>query len=67
MNMSLRAGVRSDLNFCHINLTVLSVMNINELVFINEFDNHVVVMSEVVRLLHSYRQMNYASTEAGGT
>ncbi len=42
-------------------------MNINELVFIDEFDNHVVVMSEVVRLFHSYRQMHYASTEAGGT
>lgn len=41
-------------------------MNINELVFIDEFDHHVVVMSEVVRLLHSYRQMHYASTEAGG-
>lgn len=42
-------------------------MNINELVFIDEFDNHVVVMSEVVRLFHSYRQMHYASAEAGGT
>lgn len=41
-------------------------MNINELVFIDNFDNHVVVMSEVVRLLKSYRQMQYVSTEAGG-
>lgn len=41
-------------------------MNINELVFIDEFDNHIVVMSEVVRLLHTYRQMHYANTEAGG-
>lgn len=41
-------------------------MNINELVFIDEFDHHVVVMSEVVRLLHFYRQTHYASTEAGG-
>ncbi|EEE2268031.1 peptidase [Salmonella enterica subsp. houtenae] len=42
-------------------------MNINELVFIDNFDNHVVIMSEVVQLLTSYRQMHYASTEAGGT
>jgi len=41
-------------------------MNINELVFIDNFDNHVVVMSDVVRLLQSYCQTHYASTEAGG-
>lgn len=42
-------------------------MNINELVFIDEINNHVVVMSEVVRLLHTYRQMHFTSAEAGGT
>ncbi|HCV66883.1 MAG TPA: peptidase [Serratia sp.] len=41
-------------------------MNINELVFIDNFDSHVVIMSEVVQRLNSYRQMHYASTEAGG-
>ena len=42
-------------------------MNINELVFIDSSDNHIVIMSEVVQRLNSYRQMHYASTEAGGT
>ncbi|WP_196062344.1 MULTISPECIES: Mov34/MPN/PAD-1 family protein [unclassified Serratia (in: enterobacteria)] len=42
-------------------------MNINELVFIDNFDNHVVIMSEVVQRLNSYRQIHYTSTEAGGT
>lgn len=42
-------------------------MNINELVFIDDFGNHVVIMSEVVQQLNSYRQMHYSSTEAGGT
>lgn len=41
-------------------------MKINELVFIDNFDSHVVIMSEVVQRLNSYRQMHYASTEAGG-
>ncbi|UWS28927.1 CBASS system CD-NTase/cGAS isopeptidase Cap3 [Erwinia pyrifoliae] len=41
-------------------------MNMNELVFIDNSDNHVVIMSEVVQLLNSYRQTHYASTEAGG-
>ncbi|MEQ5127734.1 Mov34/MPN/PAD-1 family protein [Providencia alcalifaciens] len=42
-------------------------MNVNELVFIDDFDNHVVIMSEIVQRLNSYRQMHYSSTEAGGT
>lgn len=42
-------------------------MNINELVFIDDFDNHVVIMSEIVQQLNSYRQIHYSSTEAGGT
>ncbi|WP_232100057.1 CBASS system CD-NTase/cGAS isopeptidase Cap3 [Lonsdalea populi] len=37
------------------------------MVFIDDFNNHVVIMSEVVQRLNSYRQMHYASTEAGGT
>ena len=41
-------------------------MNINELVFIDSHDAHVVIMSEVVQRLYSYRQIDYASTEAGG-
>lgn len=41
-------------------------MNINELVFVDNFENHVVIMSDVVQLLNSYRQIHYASTEAGG-
>lgn len=42
-------------------------MNMNELVFIDDFDNHVVIMSEVVMRLNSYRQTHYTSTESGGT
>ena len=42
-------------------------MNITELVFIDDDYNHVVIMSDVVQRLHLYRQLHYASTEAGGT
>ncbi|PEN23580.1 Mov34/MPN/PAD-1 family protein [Klebsiella grimontii] len=41
-------------------------MNINELVFIDDLDNHIVIMSDVAQKLISYRQIHYASTEAGG-
>lgn len=41
-------------------------MNINELVFIDDFDNHVVIMNEVVKRLNAYRQIHHTSTEAGG-
>ncbi|MCI4450436.1 MULTISPECIES: CBASS system CD-NTase/cGAS isopeptidase Cap3 [Enterobacteriaceae] len=42
-------------------------MNITELVFIDDDYNHVVIMSDVVQNLNLYRQLHYASTEAGGT
>jgi len=41
-------------------------MNINELVFVDNDNNHVVIMWEVVQLLNSYRQLNHDCTEAGG-
>lgn len=41
-------------------------MHVPELVFTDHHDNHVVVMSNVVRRLYPYRQLHAASTEAGG-
>ncbi|HAT4499324.1 TPA: peptidase [Serratia marcescens] len=41
-------------------------MNIPELVFTDDRGNHLVIMSEVVKKLYTYRQFHENSTEAGG-